>query len=161
MRGAVLFFAAFLGIVLRDTVFNGLSVAGGKPDFVLILVVFFAIFRGSLQGGLMGAALGMMEDLMTGRFIGINALCKGLLGYIAGVSERNLYKNNFFVPIVTVLIATFLNTLLYYLFSVFVGSNVGLEKLMLSSIPDAVYNMCFSPVFYAIFYNFFVMRSDD
>lgn len=161
MRVAVLFFAAFLGIVLRDTVFNGLSVAGGKPDFVLILVVFFAIFRGSLQGGLMGAALGMMEDLMTGRFIGINALCKGLLGYIAGVSERNLYKNNFFVPIVTVLVATFLNALLYYLFSVFVGSNVGLEKLMLSSIPDAVYNMCFSPVFYAVFYNFFVLRSDD
>ncbi len=63
---------------------------------VLILVVFFAIFRGSVQGGLMGVALGLMEDLMTGRFIGINALCKGLLGYIAGVSERNLYKNNFF-----------------------------------------------------------------
>ena len=62
---------------------------------VLILVVFFAIFRGSVQGGLMGVALGLMEDLMTGRFIGINALCKGLLGYIAGVSERNLYKNNF------------------------------------------------------------------
>ena len=158
MRIVVLFFAAFLGIVLRDTVFNGLSVAGGKPDFVLILVVFFAIFRGSVQGGLMGAALGMMEDLMTGRFIGINALCKGLLGYLAGVSERNLYKNNFFAAI---LAATFLNALLYFLFSVLIGSNVGLEKLLLSSIPDAIYNMCFSPVFYAIFYNFFVMKSGD
>ncbi len=161
MRIVVLFFAAFLGIVLRDTVFNGLSVAGGKPDFVLILVVFFAIFRGSVQGGLMGAALGMMEDLMTGRFIGINALCKGLLGYLAGVSERNLYKNNFFVPIAAILAATFLNALLYFLFSVLIGSNVGLEKLLLSSIPDAIYNMCFSPVFYAIFYNFFVMKSGD
>ena len=136
MRIVVLFFAAFLGIV-------------------------FAIFRGSVQGGLMGAALGMLEDLMTGRFIGINALCKGLLGYVAGISERNLYKNNFFVPIAAVLAATFLNAVLYYLFSVLIGSNVGLEKLMLSSIPDAVYNMCFSPVFYAIFYNFFVMKSND
>lgn len=161
MRIVVLFFAAFLGIVLRDTVFNGLSVAGGKPDFVLILVVFFAIFRGSAQGGLMGAALGMMEDLLTGRFIGINALCKGLVGYLAGVSERNLYKNNFFVPIVAVLAATFFNTVLYYLFSVLIGSHVGLEKLLLSSIPDAVYNMCFSPVFYAVFYNFFVMKSGE
>ena len=161
MRIVVLFFAACLGLGLRDTVFNGLSVAGGKPDFVLILVVFFAIFRGSVQGGLMGAALGMLEDLMTGRFIGINALCKGLLGYVAGISERNLYKNNFFVPIAAVLAATFLNAVLYYLFSVLIGSNVGLEKLMLSSIPDAVYNMCFSPVFYAIFYNFFVMKSND
>ena len=91
----------------------------------------------------------------------VDALCKGLLGYLAGVSERNLYKNNFFVPIVAVLGATFLNALLYYLFSVLIGSNVGLERLLLSSIPDAVYNMCFSPVFYAIFYNFFLVNSDD
>lgn len=160
MKEGLLFFAAFLGIVLRDTVFNGLSVAGGKPDFVLILAVFFAIFRGSVQGGLMGAALGLMEDLMTGRFIGINALCKGFLGYVAGVSERNLYKNNFFVPIVAVLAATFANALLYYLFSVLIGSHVGLENLLLSTIPDAVYNMCFSPVFYAVFYNFFLVESD-
>jgi hypothetical protein len=48
MRVLVLFLVAFLGIVLRDTVFNGLSVAGGKPDFVLIMVVYFAIFRGSV-----------------------------------------------------------------------------------------------------------------
>ncbi len=161
MKGFFLFLAAFLGIVLRDTVFNGLSVAGGKPDFVLILVVFFAIFRGSVQGGLMGVALGLLEDLMTGRFIGINAICKGLLGYLVGVSERNLYKNNFFVPIAAILAATFLNTVFYYLFSVLIGGHVGLEKLILSTIPDAVYNMCFSPVFYAVFYNFFVIRSDD
>ena len=161
MKGFFLFLAAFLGIVLRDTVFNGLSVAGGKPDFVLILVVFFAIFRGSVQGGLMGVALGLLEDLMTGRFIGINAICKGLLGYLVGVSERNLYKNNFFVPIAAILVATFLNTVFYYLFSVLIGGHVGLEKLRLSTIPDAVYNMCFSPVFYAVFYNFFVIKSDD
>ena len=161
MKGFFLFLAAFLGIVLRDTVFNGLSVAGGKPDFVLILVVFFAIFRGSVQGGLMGVALGLLEDLMTGRFIGINAICKGLLGYLVGVSERNLYKNNFFVPIAAILAATFFNTVFYYLFSVLIGGHVGLEKLILSTIPDAVYNMCFSPVFYAVFYNFFVIKSDD
>jgi len=156
----VLFFAAFLGIVLRDTVFNGLSVAGGKPDFVLILVIFFAIFQGSTSGGFMGVALGLLEDLLTGRFIGVNALCKGFLGYLAGVSERNLYKNNFFVPMVAVFLATFLNALLYYLFSVLIGSNVGLEKLLFSSIPDAIYNMCFSPVFYAVFYHFFEMRTE-
>lgn len=51
MKAVILFFAAFLGIVLRDTVFNGLSVAGGKPDFVLILVVFFAIFAAQYKVG--------------------------------------------------------------------------------------------------------------
>lgn len=157
----ILFLTAFLGIVLRDTLFNGLSVAGGKPDFVLIMVVYFSIFCGSISGGFLGVALGLLEDLMTGRFIGINALCKGLIGYLAGISERNLHKNNFFVPIIAVLIATFGNTMLYYLFSVLIGGNVGMLKLLFSTIPDAAYNMCFSPVFYAIFYRFFYNESDD
>lgn len=161
MRVVVLFLVAFLGIVLRDTVFNGLSVAGGKPDFVLIMAVYFAIFRGSVQGGLLGAALGLMEDLMTGRFIGINAICKGLIGFMAGYSERNLHKNNFFVPIAAVLIATFGNAVLYYLFSVMIGGNVGLDTMLFTSIPDAVYNMCFSPVFYAIFYRFFAAEASN
>ncbi len=161
MHVVVIFLVAFLGVVLRDTVFNGLSVAGGKPDFVLIMVVYFAIFRGSVQGGILGAALGMLEDLMTGRFIGINAICKGLIGYLVGYSERNLHKNNFVVPMLAVLVATFGNAILYFLFSVIIGGNVGLESMLFSSIPDAVYNMCFSPVFYAVFYRFFVEKSGE
>ncbi|MBR4944312.1 MAG: rod shape-determining protein MreD [Peptococcaceae bacterium] len=160
MRVVVLFLVAFLGIVLRDTVFNGLSVAGGKPDFVLIMVVYFSIFRGSVHGGLLGAALGLLEDLMTGRFIGINAICKGLIGYASGYSERNLHKNNFFVPMVAVLVATFGNAVLYFLFSVLIGGNVGLSTMLFSSIPDAIYNMCFSPVFYAVFYQFYAIKKD-
>ncbi len=160
MKAVLLFLAAFLGIVLRDTVFNGLSVAGGKPDFVLILVVFYSIFSGSVRGGAAGMALGLLEDLMTGRFIGINAICKGLVGVLAGFSERNLYKNNFFVPIVAVLLATILHTLLYYLFSALIGGNVSLQRLMMSAIPDVVYNMCFSPVFYAVFYYLFEVRKE-
>ncbi len=160
MRVVVLFLIAFLGVVLRDTVFNGLSVAGGKPDFVLIMVVYFSIFRGSVQGGCLGLALGLMEDLMTGRFIGINAICKGLIGFLCGYSERNLRKNNFFVPIVAVLIATFGNAVLYFMFTVLIGGNVGLSTMLLSSVPDAVYNMCFSPVFYAIFYRIFMAKTN-
>lgn len=128
---------------------------------MLIMVVYFAIFRGSVQGGLLGAALGLMEDLMTGRFIGINAICKGLIGFMAGYSERNLHKNNFFVPIAAVLIATFGNAVLYYLFSVMIGGNVGLDTMLFTSIPDAVYNMCFSPVFYAVFYRFFAAEAGN
>ena len=32
-------------LILRDTVFNRLSIAGGKPDFILILTVFYAIIK--------------------------------------------------------------------------------------------------------------------
>lgn len=153
MKILLLFVAGFFAVLLQNTVFNVLAVAGGKPDFILILVVFFAIFRGPVQGGLLGIGLGLLEDLMIGRFIGINALCKGLIGYLAGTVEKRLYKNNFLVPMAALAVATFVQTFIYWLLSCLIGSIVGLDEMLLVAIPDSVYNMCFAPIIYAIFYH--------
>ena len=154
MKYALLFFSAFVGIVLQDTVFNAISIAEGKPDFVLILVVFFALFHGHIKGGLLGLVFGLMEDLMTGRFIGLNAICKGLTGLVIGLVSERLYKNNFFIPVVTIFISTFFCSICYLLCSTIIGLNIEGTRLMMVSIPDAVYNIVFSPFFYAVFYHF-------
>jgi len=161
VKYALLFFAAFVGIILQDTVLNVISIAEGKPDFVLILVVFFALFHGSVQGGLLGVVFGLMEDLMTGRFIGLNAICKGLTGFIIGAMSERLYKNNFFIPVVTVLIATFLHSIVYLLCGFLIGMNLEAARLLMVTIPDAVYNVVFSPLFYAIFYHFHTSDTED
>lgn len=155
MRIFLLFVCSFFGLILQDTVFNVLSVAGGKPDFVLILVVFFSIFRGSAQGGTIGLLLGLMEDLMLGRFIGINTLCKGIIGYLVGITEKNLYKDNFLVPIISLLIASIANSALYFMISNMIGSNIGLNAMIMTTIPNTVYNMCFAPILYAVFYHIY------
>jgi len=161
VKYALLFFAAFVGIILQDTVLNVISIAEGKPDFVLILVVFFALFHGSVQGGLLGVVFGLMEDLMTGRFIGLNAICKGLTGFIIGAMSERLYKNNFFIPVVTVLIATFLYSIVYLLCGFMIGLNLEAARMLMVTIPDAVYNVVFSPLFYAIFYHFHTSDTED
>lgn len=161
MKYALLFFTAFIGIVLQDTVFNIISVAEGKPDIVLILVVFFALFNGHVKGGLLGVVFGLMEDLMTGRFIGLNAICKGLTGFIIGLLSERLYKNNFFIPVVTVFVATFLQSILYLLCGFVIGLNLEGVRLMMVSISDAVYNIVFSPFFYAAFYYFHTSKTED
>lgn len=161
MRTGILCLLAFIGIVLKDTVFNALSVAGGKPDIALIIVVFYAIFNGYERGGIMGLILGLMEDLMTGRFIGVNAICKGIIGFAIGFSREHLLKNNFVIPILMVFVATFANAIMYGLFSVLIGSHLNIGRLLLSTVPNVVYNICFAPVFYAGFYHFFLSESDD
>ncbi len=161
MKYALLFFSAFISIVLQDTVFNVISVAEGKPDFVLILVVFFALFHGHVKGGILGMVFGLMEDLMTGRFIGLNAICKGLTGFIIGLFSERLYKNNFFIPVVTVVVATFMHSILYLICGFAIGLNLeGFRKIMVS-ISDAVYNIVFSPFFYAAFYYFHTSNTED
>ena len=161
MKYALLVFSAFLGIVLQDTVFNVISIAEGKPDFVLILVVFYALFHGHIHGGLLGVAFGLMEDLMTGRFIGLNAICKGLTGFIIGMVSERLYKNNFFIPVVTVFASTFLHSMIYVVCSAVIGLNLEGVRLMMVSISDAVYNIVFSPFFYAVFYHFYTSNKNE
>lgn len=152
MRYIILLVLGFISIVLRNTIFNDLSVAGGKPDFILIMVVFFAIFHGPVHGGVLGLLMGLLEDLMIGRFIGINALCKGIIGWFIGHSERRLYKNNFLVPIVCLIVGTIVNGLIYYGISKIIGSNIVFSGMIMTTIPDIVYNSCFAPLIYAVFY---------
>ena len=152
MRYVMLTVISFFCLILQDTLFNDFSVAGGKPDFLLIIVVFFAIFNGSRKGGFLGIILGLLEDLMLGRFIGVNALCKGLIGACIGSFERQFYKNNFSVPIFGLLIGTFVNAALYYIISRAIGSNIMFSGMMLTAIPNAIYNSCFAPLIYVLFY---------
>ena len=80
----VMFFLTILGLVLQSTLLSEYTVAGVKPDLLLILVIFNCIFHGPDQGSLFGFFVGLLEDLYLGHFIGLNALTKGLTSFSAG-----------------------------------------------------------------------------
>lgn len=53
-------------------------------DLPLVVTVYFALGRRSpIQGMLMGGFLGIFEDALTNRAIGINGIAKTLAGYLA------------------------------------------------------------------------------
>ncbi len=53
-------------------------------DFPLVITVYFALGRRSpVQGTLMGAVMGVLEDALTHRPIGINGIAKTVVGFLA------------------------------------------------------------------------------
>jgi len=53
-------------------------------DLPLIVAIFFAVSRRSPAAGtLTGAAIGLVQDALTGRPIGVNGMAKSVIGYIA------------------------------------------------------------------------------
>ncbi|MEG9434696.1 rod shape-determining protein MreD [Edaphobacter sp. HDX4] len=53
-------------------------------DLPLIVTIFFAVSRRSPSvGTLTGAAIGLIQDALTGRPIGVNGMAKCVIGYIA------------------------------------------------------------------------------
>jgi rod shape-determining protein MreD len=53
-------------------------------DLPLLAVIFFAVARRNpIVGALTGAAIGLVQDALTGQPIGINGIAKTVIGYIA------------------------------------------------------------------------------
>ena len=64
---------------------------------VLVLVIFYAIFNGANRGTVYGVMCGLLEDLYMGRFIGINAISKGVTAYVIGRLQGNVFKENLMI----------------------------------------------------------------
>lgn len=151
---ALLLFMLFMALILQGTLLDKISIAGVKPDIILVLVICTSVVCGPKRGGIIGLVFGLLEDIYLGRFIGMNAMTKGLTGIITGWITLGAFGENLLVPVVTVFLGTILQGLLYFLTGELLGLNwtigLGLSKI----IPVAIYNMCIVPFIYPRYYYF-------
>ena len=144
-----------LGVILllQSTVLETVAIAGVKPDLVMLLVVLNGFLLGSREGAFWGFTGGIIEDLFTGSYIGMNALSKMAAGYLAGVAGERLYRES--IPIAT--IVTFFTSLagftVNYLLLLYLDITVSpLQALLRVALPGAGYTALLAPfVFWRIF----------
>ena len=74
------------------------------PRFVVVLLIFAALFLGRFQGLIMGLFFGLMYDIVYGSVIGIYAFSMGLVGYFSGLTFR-VFQQNLFLILLTVMIS--------------------------------------------------------
>jgi rod shape-determining protein MreD len=128
VRYFVFFVLIIISIVLQSSFvpFN----LGIQPDFLLILVLFIALLEGSSAGLKAGLIIGLVEDIVVGRYFGIHILTKMLVGYLIGLAEPKIFKENYLVPVATVFIGTVLYESLFIFFGNFVGIDIPWGKGM-------------------------------
>lgn len=154
MRILVLILLPFLAIFLQSNLFSYYSIKGTIPDLILVFVTFFALFNRVDQGTIYAFGCGLLEDLYMGRFIGLNALSKGLTAFILGRLEGNVFKENLFVGVISVLVATILNAIFLFIFSVLVFEVFHIDMGMLFGILyQAIYNVIVAIPIYIWYYN--------
>ncbi|MBR2215132.1 MAG: rod shape-determining protein MreD [Selenomonadaceae bacterium] len=122
-----------------------LSFHGVSTDFLLLLTVSFAFLQGSRYGVLMGFSVGLMQDLVTGTFFGTNVFCKMVIGYICGKMSDQVFKDQFYLPILASLIATVCNYFLMALFILLLGYQLALEEHVKATLlPMLCYQVIFA-----------------
>ena len=86
-----------------------------KLDLAILIVVGLGLFKGPNYGVVYGFLIGFLLDLYQPQFLGLNALLKSIIGYVAGNFKDDLYLETLFSKGVVVMLALWVNDFLYYL----------------------------------------------
>jgi rod shape-determining protein MreD len=106
MRLAAYFLAVGGGTLAQSTVVPVFGVGGVVLDLPIVLVVLLGLHRGANAACLTGFALGLLQDVVAGGPLGLQALSKAIVGFVAGEVPRVCLVSNPVVSIVAVLLAT-------------------------------------------------------
>ena len=109
-----MYFILVLAVLVQLTVLNYIKILGSKPDLVLIAVVFFGLFSGAETGLEAGVFGGIMCDLFSLDFFGINALVLGLTGITAGFLSAKVFKESKKTGFLLVFFLTIFSMWLHY-----------------------------------------------
>lgn len=140
-------------LVLETTIFKDLTVYGVEPDLVLIVAIAYALINGPEKGAIFGFIGGLAQDIMTGRYLGMNALSKALSCYLVGQVEQKVYKEHALVSIFFVCLGTLINELIVYIVGNLVGLDIAFKSALWNVIlPMMLYNGLLSPIIYHYFY---------
>jgi rod shape-determining protein MreD len=120
---------------------------------MLLFVTFFALLNGPNRGTIYGILCGLLEDLYMGRVIGINALSKGLVAYIVGKLQGNVFKENILVGIMMAVMATLLNAVLVLLIASVSIQVLSIDRsILISVLYQTIYNSVIAIPVYVWYY---------
>jgi rod shape-determining protein MreD len=109
------------------------------PDFILLIVSYFAVFNGALGGSLFGFFVGLFQDLFNPGFLGLNALTKSLVGYGLGRAGAQTERENPLFLLALFGVVAIAHDFIYLLF--FTQLHLGRFFIMwvTVSLPSAIY----------------------
>ncbi len=146
MRIFLLWLAFVCGLfVVQSSLLPMVAYSGISPDLLLLMVVSISFLKGSRMGVFMGFLAGLLQDLLTGTFFGVNIFSKMLIGYIGGIFSNRVFKEQVFLPLFASLLATVFNYAVLLLIMLLLGYSYSmpshLEKVLL---PMLWYNVLFA-----------------
>ena len=104
-----------LALVLQTASAPGALCFAFKAELLLLVTLLFAMFLDSPTHAIFGFIAGLMQDLVVGRFITLNAGVFMLMAIVVGFVTKRFYRENFVVRFVALFFGTALGQVLYLL----------------------------------------------
>ncbi|EOC99825.1 rod shape-determining protein MreD [Caldisalinibacter kiritimatiensis] len=150
MRFFIIFSIIILNFIFQSTLLHFFEFFGVVPNTGLILVVVFGLLTNRKASSTIGLTIGFLQDIIFDSVIGVHALIYFFIGYILGVTNQNLFRENKLIPFVVTVISTVGFHLAYYLCMYFLGINTTIVHIVKEiAFAEAVYNSIISIFIYS------------
>jgi rod shape-determining protein MreD len=138
-EGVNIIVGTLIFVLLQMLVAPRIAVGEVSPDFMLLLVAYFAMHRKPGHGAIAGFMVGFLQDLYNPELLGLNALTKSIVGYGIAFVASKVERSNLLLIVALIGAAAFVNDFIYLMF--FTGPHLGKFFILLItvSIPSSVY----------------------
>lgn len=126
MKKVLLFscIAGFIIILIETAILSHLSFLNTIPDLLLIFVLYISIADGSVYGMVTGFTCGLFLDFLSLSPMGLHSFVLTILSFFVGKLHGRYNVNNFVLPCISVLSATFFKSFLFLFLKILFGNNI-------------------------------------
>lgn len=126
-------------LILQATVLFRMEIGGIRPDLLVAYVVYLGWMRGPIAGTAGGFLVGLVQDLDAPGPLGLNALCKSVVGFLVAKAGFRVHRSNLGVRFAFFFIAMMIHDLIY--FAVSTSGDIGkfFYQMFRVALPTAIY----------------------
>ena len=147
----ILILTIFIIYFLQANFFSWFNISGIMPNIFVIFALFVGLFASKTMGTIYGTIAGLIVDLSLNNIIGINAICLGIIGFLAGIFDKNFSKDNRMIIIFMVFGTTIIFEVLKYITNyIFIDINVELISFIRILSVEAFFNILIAIIIYPI-----------
>lgn len=158
----VLIIIAIIIYYLQSNFFTWFTIAGIKPNLFVVLVLFIGLFANRTLGTIYGMAIGLVIDFLIGTNIGIYTFSLGLIGFIAGIVDKNFSKDSKMTMILMVTGATVIFEVMNYILNYMIlGINVEILNFIIILVIEIIYNTVLTIILYPLIQKFGYYIEDE
>ena len=140
-------------LISQATWMHHITVFGLMPNLIIIWVVFVGFLSGKEKGLITGLFVGLIQDILFGRLIGLFGLIYMIFGTVSGMLAVNVDHSRLLFPCILSSAATLTAGIFQLLvFRVIPGRIRFLYGLRIYVLPEFIYTAVLSVPVYVIFY---------
>ncbi|WP_300409978.1 rod shape-determining protein MreD [Lagierella sp.] len=137
-----------INLLLQTVLFNRIKIIGVNPNLTIPIVVALSLGFGAYVGGFSGLFIGLLEDILFARVLGVRALIYFIVGFLIGNSEMGINKDDVRTGVVLTGVSTIASFILTILIGSFLGDSFSIGSRVIPLIVELVLNcLMYFPIF--------------